>query len=38
MKNLRFSAAAGSPQPRASTSASRAISVRDSLPSGHSAA
>ena len=27
----------GSPQPRANTSASRAISVRESLPSGHSA-
>ena len=38
MKNFLPSAAAGNPQPFASTSASRAISVRESLPSGHSAA
>ncbi len=38
MKNFLLSAAGGKPHPRASTSASRAISVRLSLPSGHSAA
>src|SRR6185436_10588383 len=38
MKNFFDSAAAGRPQLRASTSASRAINVRLSLPSGQSAA
>jgi len=37
MKNFFCSAAAGNPQPRANTSASRAIRVRLNLPSGQSA-
>src|SRR5262249_59693913 len=38
MKNFFDCAASGRPHPRANTSASRAISVRLNLPSGHNAA